>query len=417
MRFEAFIAARYLRGKRKYRFVSLITIISVAGVSVGVIALIVVMAVMTGFDIELRNTIIGNRAHLTVFNMGRHTLADPDQVIADIRALCPEITGAGPLVQEEALLKNGRYTSGALILGIDPEREKDVTDLATNLTDAGYRTRGRGTMPGNKEVVLGYRLADRIGATVGSEIAVYTANTIVRPLAGRGGRPLYMRVSGISEAMMSEYDQVYAFVNIPTALMISKKTGVDAVNVKLSDPFLADAVAERIEDKLPYRVDTWYKNNEPFLAALEQEKLAMFVILTFIILVAAFNITSTLIMVVMEKRRDIGILRTLGARGSTIVFIFVIEGLMIGLGGTALGLVLGIALALNLNPVVDGLSRLLGRDPFPDVIYYFDKIPVAIMPWDIFWVALAAVLLSLVSTLYPALSAMRLDPVDALRYE
>ena len=412
------MAVRYLRSKRKNRFVSLITIISVAGVSVGVIALIVVMSVMTGFDNALRATIIGNRAHLTILSLGGWTMADPEGVIKEIEALCPEVVASGPLVQAEALLKNGRTVTGAYVIGIDPEAEQGVTDLATNLTGAAGRRHGRGELPGEKEIVLGYRLAHRLGAHVGSDIAVITGKPVVTPFGMRRGNQIYLTVSGISEARMSDFDTLYAFVDIPTAAMLTGRDEVDGIHVKLTDPFLADEIATRINvSDLPYRAVTWYESQEAFFEALKQEKLAMFIILAFIILVAAFNITSTLIMVVMEKRRDIGILRTLGVGGGSILRIFILEGLMIGLTGTLVGLVLGTWLAYKLNPVAEFIAGLFGMDLFNSTIYYFDGIPVAVVPWDIGWITVSAAVLTFLSTLYPSWSAVRVDPVDALRYE
>ncbi len=417
MRFELYVALRYLRGKRKTRFISLITFISVAGVSVGVIALIVVMSVMTGFDNALRETIIGNRAHLTVFLPAGREMVDYERAIDEVRAIAPEVTGAGPIMQIEALLKRDGQTTGGFILGVDPAREAEVTDLGENLTKNGGRLFGSGRLPGDKEIVLGYRLAHRIGARIGSEIAVLTDKPTVTPFGMRPGNQVYLTVSGLSQAKMSDFDNLYAFVDINTAKMLTGRTGVDGIHMKLTNPFLADAVSQRVSDRLPYRAETWYQNQEAFFEALKQEKVAMFVILVFIILVAAFNITSTLIMIVMEKRRDIGILRTLGSSGWSILWLFVLEGLLIGVSGTVIGVVAGTILAYNINPVAEFIAGLMGVDLFNSTIYYFDGIPVAVVPFDILWITVSAVALTFLSTLYPAWSASRLNPVDALRYE
>lgn len=417
MRFEAFIATRYLRGKRKNRFVSLITIISVAGVAVGVMTLIVVMSVMTGFDKALRDTIIGNRAHLRAYASSGQKLFEWKETIAQLRQLNPEITGAGPIVETEALLKNGGLTTGCLIIGIEPSLETAVTDLETNLSEAGGRIHSAGRPPLEKEIVLGYRLAQRLGAGVGSEIAAFTPRVTIGALGSRRGGQVYLRVSGISQARMSDFDSLYAFVDIPTAQMLTGRDGVDAIHMKLSDPLFAERVSERIMDNLPMQARTWYEDQEAFFQALEQEKMVMFIILSFVVLVAAFNITSTLIMVVMEKRRDIGILRTLGASTQSILGLFILNGLMIGLGGTLVGLIGGTLFIVYLNPIAEGLAALMGIDLDTSQIYYFDKIPAELVPFDIAVIAGTAVILSFLSTLYPAWSAARVDPVDALRNE
>jgi lipoprotein-releasing system permease protein len=204
-----------------------------------------------------------------------------------------------------------------------------------------------------------------------------------------------------------------------TARKLSGRDGADSIRCKLKDPYLAESVKMQIEetDGLPYYGETWYESQQEFFGALEQEKVAMFIILAFIILVAAFNITSTLIMIVLEKQRDIGILRTLGVSGPSIVWLFIVEGLLIGLGGTFTGVILGTVFAYYINPIAEAIAWALGVDLFNSTIYYYDHIPSDVVPYDVAWITISAVILTFVSTLYPAWSASRLTPVDALRHE
>ena len=425
MRFESFIALRYLRGKRKNRFIGLISIISVAGVCVGVMTLIIVMGVMTGFDNALRKTIIGNRAHLTVVDRLGYSMDDYAAVIAEIEATCPEILASGPFIQVESLLENktgrklGTVSTGAYIIGVEPALESKVTHLAANLTSADGRSYGAGDLPGFKEVVLGYSLADQLGVRIGDIIGALTNSQRITlsPFGARSIQEVILRVSGISHAKMSEFDTVFAWVDIETAQLLTGRGGVDGIHCRIEDEFQAATFADRIDRELGYKVVTWYDNQWAFFEALRQEKLAMFIILVFIVLVAAFNITSTLIMMVMEKQRDIGILRTLGVSGGAILRLFMIEGLLIGISGTLFGVGLGTLLAYNLNPIAEFLAGLFGVDLFNSQIYYFDRIPVEVVHSDIFVITVASIVLSFFSTLYPAWSASRMEPVEALRYE
>ena len=422
MRFEAFVAKRYLRGKRKNRFVGLIGIISVAGVTVGVMALIVVMGVMTGFSEALTNTIIGNRSHLVISDHFAKPIEDPQAMIELIKRTAPEVVAASPIVEVKGLLQSTRSPrgqeryEGAFILGIDPETETEVTQLADNLTDQGGRTFGRGAMPGDKEVVLGYLLAMNLRAQVGDLVAAYTPRTRMGP-TGPTFTPVYLTVSGISQAQMSEYDSFYAWVNLDTAQRLKGQTGVDGIHCRLVNHEQASDVGFRIQAELGLVTTTWYESQRAFFEALQQEKVVMFIILVFIVLVAAFNITSTLIMVVMEKRRDIGILRTIGVSSRSILTLFMLEGLYIGLSGTFFGVIFGTLLAYNLDPVAERIAWFMGVELFNSTIYYFDRIPVAVLARDVIVITISAIVLTFVSTLYPAWSASRLDPVDALRHE
>jgi lipoprotein-releasing system permease protein len=420
MRFEAFVAQRYLRSKRRNRFVSLITIISIAGVSVGVTALIVVLSVMTGFDIALQAAIIGNRAHV-VLQDPAGPIRNYEQVQKRLVTDFPGVVAAAPLIQVEALFETeatvmGKRSTGGLVLGVDPVEESKVTLLSENLKESAGRRFARGELPKYKEIVLGYLLADRLGVGVGDRVKLVTAQTQASP-KGAVLRPIWLKVSGISQAQMSDFDALYTWVDLPTARLLKGMEGVDAIHIKTNDPAHADEIAKNIAAVFGYETQTWRQSQQAFFDALLQEKVAMFIILTFIVLVAAFNIMSTLIMVVMEKRRDIGILRTLGASSTSILVLFVLEGLFIGLTGTFLGVACGYLLAHFLNPIARFLAGLFGLDLFNCQIYFFDRIPVEVVWGDIAWISFAAAVLTFLSTLYPAWSAARLNPVDALRYE
>ena len=422
MRFEAFVALRYLRSKRKNRFISLISLISVAGVSVGVMTLIVVMAVMTGFDNALRDTIIGNRSHFQVMDPTSEDMLNYDEVIAEIEALCPEIIASSPVVQVQALIQSkggflGDVSTGGYIVGVDPERESKVTDLAENLTTENGRQFGKGRLPGKNEVVLGYILASNLGVSVGDKISVLTERKRISLFGVRPAQTKFLTITGIVQSQMYEFDAANAWVDLETAALLTGRKGVDGVHCRIKNADDAAKFKRRILDNTNYRVVTWYENQMAFFEALRQEKLAMFIILVFIVLVAAFNITSTLIMMVMEKQRDIGILRTLGVSSRSILKLFMLEGLLIGLGGTFGGVILGTLLAYNINPVAEFIAGLMGIDLFNSQIYYFDRIPADVVAADVITITIASVILSFLSTFYPAWSASRLKPVDALRYD
>jgi lipoprotein-releasing system permease protein len=408
MRFELFLGLRYLKSKRKNFFISFITAISVVGVMVGVTALITVLAVMTGFDQELREKILGNKSHLTVQSRDG-ALEEYEKVMAEIEK-DPEVEAAAPFVQTQAiLLSPSGENTGAVILGIDPQRQSEVTDFTENLR--GEMDEHGIVLGSGVKYALDVRFGDRVTVVTGRKFSLFFRDhPAMKPFA----------VTGEYHSGMYEYDVSSVFLLLEDAQKLAGlKNAVSGIQVKLRDPFNAWEVGGRIEDRLgrQYRAVTWIEQDRTFWSALKQEKAVMFVILTLVIVVAAFNIASTLIMVVMEKRRDIGLLRSIGTPTRRIMGVFIFEGLTVGLVGTVLGLVGGIALSNSLNRIENFIADKTGLDIFSEQIYIFDKIPVTIQATDVVLVTLSAVLISFLATLYPAWQAARLNPVECLRYE
>ncbi len=396
MRTELFISWRYLFTRRKEKFISLISVISVLGVAIGVAALIVVLAVMSGFDRDLRDKIVGNYSHITVSGYQGIGSVEYRRLESQLNGY-PHIVGISPYVQGQMLVKEGSRLFAVNVRGIDPAGESKVTRLALYLIQGDLADLKDDT------VILGKELALYLGAGAGSYLNVYSALSKQHTL----------KVIGIFNSGMYDYDMNLSFVNISTAQKIlGLGDRVTAVALKLDDLYLADKVKKKLGTFLggDYALSTWAEANRNFFAALKLEKLTMFIILTLIVLVASFNIISTLIVMVVEKTKDIGILKAIGMTQSLIKKIFIYQGLFIGALGTVLGAAGGIV-----------LCALLKKYQFiklPQDIYYIDRLPVAIQWWpDIVLVVAAAMLITLASTVYPARKAAALKPVEALRYE
>ncbi len=394
MRAVWLLASRYLWSRRRERFVSVIAAIAIAGVAVGVAALTVVIAVMTGFDQDLQAKIVGANAHLVV-QAADGVVPDPESVIAQVTRL-PGVVAASPFVQGQALLSAGPASTGVLLRGIDPVREPRVTRLAQ------YLVEGRAD-PGPSGAILGRELARRLGVAPGDTLKVVTpANRTPQPLT----------VTGIFAAGMYDYDANLAIVRVETAQgLLGLGTAVTGVGVRVTEPLQAGRVQAEVRRALryPYWTLTWMEQNRNLFAALKLEKVMMFLILTLIVLVACFNIVATLLMMVLERTRDIGILQALGATSGAVRAIFTLVGVAIGGCGTLLGVGGGVA-----------LCELLRRYQFvklPADVYYLDHLPVQMAWGDLGVIVAAAFAISWLACLYPASVAARLTPVDALRYE
>jgi len=426
--FEWALSLRYLKAKRQQTFISLITWISVGGVAVGVMALIVVLAVMSGFEDVLKHKIVGTNAHVVVLQLDSHRLKDYEQVLERVQR-APHVVAVAPFVYSQVMLSSRTTATGVVIRGIEPTREQLVTDLIKNIREGGLERLSEEvsqTSSTEEEVpsrppglVLGRELAKNLNTFLGDEITVVSP---IGSLTPAGMMPKYRRfeVVAIFDSGMFEYDTSLAFISLPTAQrLFNLDDAVTGLQVKVDDVDRAPQVAQVLRRELgfPYWTRDWTEMNRNLFAALRVEKVTMFVILALIVLVAAFNIVSTLIMMVMEKRRDIAILKAMGATKHAIMKIFVLQGLFIGTAGTLAGAIGGILLASSLERIRRFIEGVLQMSVFPKDVYYFDQLPVKLQGLDFTLITLAAIILCFLATLYPAWNATRLDPVEILRYE
>jgi lipoprotein-releasing system permease protein len=373
---------------------------------IGVMALIVVLGVMTGFDKKLLGTVLGTTSHIVVSRDGG--IKDYEELIGQIESV-PRVLETAPFFAGQVLIRSETSVLGSAIRGIVEEEEQKVSRFGEYLT-------GELTEHG---IVLGTELARQLHVGPGDEVRVISPYFVSTP-AGEMPYKKTLKVTGLYRSGMYEYDASYCYVTLSQAQRLFGVRGTIAgVEVKIEDPMEAGEVARAIS--LELQGDLWARSwmdmNRTFFAALRHEKIIMAVILILIIVVAAFNIASTLIMVVMEKTRDIGVLKSIGASGPSIMIIFVIDGLMVGGIGTLFGVIFGYALANSLDSVVNLMGRVFGIELFPSTIYYFDKIPVDTSVFDTCWIAGSAIALSFAASLYPAWQASKLNPVEALRYE
>jgi lipoprotein-releasing system permease protein len=421
MGYEWFISLRYLKAKRRQGFISLISIISVAGVAVGVMALIVVLAVMTGFTDSLREKILGINSHIVVQKLG--TGITDYQELSAVILQESGVMAATPYTYSQTMLSVPDASSGAIVRGIDPTTANDVLSLNNQLTKGSIIALNEGSpsqidpetdrsssraLPG---IILGKELAKSLHVGVADNIRLFSPSGPLTPM-GVIPKIKTCRVVGIFDTGMYEYDSSLAYVSLTTAQdFLELGNNVHGLELKVDDIYQASDIARKLEKKLGfgYVVKDWISMNKNLFSALKLEKTAMFIILALIVLVAAFNIISTLIMVVMSKGKDIAILKSMGATSKGIMRIFVYEGLIIGLTGTIIGVIGGLV-----------LCEVLSKYQFiklPSDVYPITTLPIKVLPMDVTLVAISAALITLLATIYPSWQASKIEPAVALRYE
>ena len=416
MPFELFIGLRYLKAKRKSTFISLITLISVAGVALGVMALIIVLAVMTGFEEDLKDKILGTNAHVVILN-GTGAIEDYQGLLQRVKGI-DGVMAATPFIYNQVMLSSGKNVSGVVLRGIDVQSDAKVTNLHKSMVEGNLKSLDNeiGKTPG---LVIGKELAKNLGLFVGETVDVISPMGNITPF-GMMPKMRRFQVTGIFNTGMFEYDSTLAYVSLPEAQQFLGMGDVaTGIQLKVRDVYKTGELAKQINQELgpPYHARDWMQMNKNILFALKTEKSVMFIILTLIVLVAAFGIASTLFMVVMEKTRDIAILKSMGATSRSIMQIFVLEGVIIGVLGTAIGVLSGLLVALNLEPIVSVVQKLTGFELFSKDIYYLDHFPSRVITSDVLLISVTAVLISFAATLYPSWAASRMSPAEALRYE
>jgi lipoprotein-releasing system permease protein len=413
MKYELQIGRRYLRASRGNRFVSFISTISMAGVAIGVAVLIVVLSVMNGFEREVRERILSLTAHATISALGSR-MTDWQDAAAKIRDNSA-VLGAAPFIEDQALLIAGHKSSGAIVTGVLPEDERQVTIIASKTTAGSFDA----MKPGEYGIVLGDELAKALGVGMGQRVVIVTSLRTTTP-AGVMPRMRTFKVVGLFRAGMYEYDRNLAYVHIADAARLYRMgDDVTGLRLKLADMFAAPRVVRELAVALGggYYVDDWSRKHATFFRSIQLTKSALFIILLLVVGVAAFNIISTLVMVVKDKRADIAILRTIGASPRSILSIFMTQGVAIGVIGTLSGVLLGVLISINLESLVHGLEALLGQHFLDAKVYFITDLP-ALVEWsDVLQISLTAFGLCCLSTLYPSWRAARTQPAQSLRHD
>jgi lipoprotein-releasing system permease protein len=413
--YELVLGWRYTRAGRATRrngFISFISGVSMLGIALGVAALIIVLSVMNGFQKEVRDRMLGVVSHIEVYGPGGGTLPDYQRTLVDVRKN-PAVIGAAPFVATQSLLARGDDMRGAIVRGVDPKMEPQVDDMA----QASHGTLDR-LVPGKFGIVMGAELARNMGVQEGDIVTLIAPGGEMTP-AGLVPRLKQMTVVGTFDSGHFEYDSGLVLLNIEDAERIFRLDGPSGVRLKLKDLNRAREVAAQLSTSLSgdFVIRDWTQQNRSWFGAVVVEKRMMFIILTLIVAVAAFNLVSTLVMTVTDKRADIAILRTLGASPASIMGVFVVQGATSGVIGTLAGLAFGLVVAFNIDVIVPFLERLLNANFLPQDIYLISRMPSDPQSSDIIPIVVISLLLSFVATVYPSWRASRINPAEALRYE
>ena len=414
--FELLVGWRYTRAgraARRNRFISFISSVSMVGIALGVAALIIVLSVMNGFQKEVRDRMLGVVSHIEVYAADGGAVQDLPALLAKLKAH-PQVVGAAPFITAQALLARGEDMKGVLVRGIDPALEPEVTDMAS----AAQRASLMRLLPGQFGMVLGTDLAQSLGLQLGDPVTLVSPSGQVTP-AGVVPRMKQMQVVGAFHSGHYEYDCTLAMMHVEDAARMFRLEGPTGIRLKLQDLHEARGVARDLQLQLgaSFWVRDWTQQNKTWFAAVQVEKRMMFIILTLIVAVAAFNLVSTLVMTVTDKRADIAILRTLGASPRSIMGIFVVQGATVGVIGTMSGLLLGLLVAFNIDVIVPALEKLFNASFLPRDIYLISRMPSEPLASDIVPIAVISLVLAFVATLYPSWRASQVNPAEALRYE
>lgn len=408
----ASIGIRYLRAKRRNGFISFISLASVLGIFIGVVALITTISVMNGFQEELRNRILGTVAHATIEGVDGN-LNDWPQAM-ELASTDKRVVGVAPYVETESLLQ-GQNRQGAMLRGILPEYEGKVSDLPNKMRQGSLNS----LQAGKFNIVLGSELAATLNVRVGDSVNAFVTESTATPF-GSMPRAKRFKVSGIFEIGAQEYDYGLALIHMNDAQkLLRMENSVTGIRLKLTDIWQAWIVARDLATRMDgaYLVRDWTRDHANFFRALKMEKTVMFILLSLVIAIAAFNLVSSQVMLVHDKQADIAILRTLGLSPRQVLQVFMVQGLVIGLVGVALGTVFGVLLSKNLSAIVNVIESMTGNELMPADVYYISGVPTAVNGMDVLTVVIVAIVMCLLATIYPAWRAAKTNPVEALRYE